>query len=267
MTSQPPPSSAPSAPSETGSGQPGDQPMAGTFAAIPKMLKRKAEAEAVEQVAESGANSNAKKAKGGSLSENFPGDQLASLLDRCRVTGPKGHYFPRLQQAKSILRGRECAILLRLRSTEWMKQGGPIFVPAKVKLVLASQTPGLPIILQGGYQIQLRAILFIRNASNENEPSNKLGGLVNTQVVARESKIVKDAIEKLCNIHLCNEDISFTNDLNRGRNDKKDVHSDDDETPEAKDKDGDLDMDANRMLTQVKMAEMEEAVDESVYWL
>ncbi|TGO49712.1 hypothetical protein BCON_0203g00250 [Botryotinia convoluta] len=46
-----------------------------------KMLKRKAEAEAAESGAGSGASSNAKKAKGGSLSENVPNEPLAKLLD------------------------------------------------------------------------------------------------------------------------------------------------------------------------------------------
>ncbi|TGO80908.1 hypothetical protein BPOR_1540g00010 [Botrytis porri] len=40
---------------------------------------------------------------------------------------------------------------------------------------------------------------------------------------------------------------------------------DDDEAPEVKDKDGDLDMDASRMLTEVELAEMDQAVTESVY--
>ncbi|TGO20621.1 hypothetical protein BPAE_0280g00080 [Botrytis paeoniae] len=47
--------------------------------------------------------------------------------------------------------------------------------------------------------------------------------------------------------------------------DKEDVDSDDDdEAPEVKDKDGDFEMDANRMLTEVELAEMEEAVVESI---
>ncbi|TGO84071.1 hypothetical protein BPOR_0554g00070 [Botrytis porri] len=172
------------------------------------MLKRKAEAEAAEQGARSGASSNAKRAKGESLSESFPGDQLASLLDRWHVTGPRGRDFPRSKQARSILKGRECAILLKLRSTGVVKQGVPIFLQAKVRLVTSNQAPAVLIILQGGYQIQLVSNHFKRDVN-----VNESRGLIDTKVFARDSKVLKDTLEKPYHVNLREEVIKSVNDI------------------------------------------------------
>ncbi|THV44167.1 hypothetical protein BGAL_0713g00030 [Botrytis galanthina] len=218
MVPQPSTSGATSAPSKTGSVQPSDQPMAGTGTNIPvadinrkapgaslskrqqKMLKRKAETEA--------ADSDTKKAKGDSLGENFPDEPFAGLLDRWHVTGPRGRDFPKFNQAKSILKSRECAILLKLRSTEVVKQGVPIFVEAKVRLVTTSQAPALLIILQGGYQIQLRSNYFKRDVS-----ANESRGLIDTKVFARDGKVLKDTLEKSYHVNLRDEVIKSVNDI------------------------------------------------------
>ncbi|TGO20620.1 hypothetical protein BPAE_0280g00070 [Botrytis paeoniae] len=163
------------------------------------MLKRKAGAEAAESGAGLGTSSNAKKAKEGSLSENFPKEPLAEPLDSWHIKGARGRDFPKFKQAKSILKG--------------IKQGAPILVPAKMRPVLAGQAPGLLIILQGGRQIKLSAIHFTRNPSDGNWPSNDTGDLVETYVFARESKIWKDTIEKSYNIDLRGEDFSSMNDV------------------------------------------------------
>ncbi|KAF7891310.1 uncharacterized protein EAF02_001635 [Botrytis sinoallii] len=172
------------------------------------MLKRKAEAEAAESGAGLGVSSNAKKAKGGSLGENFPNEPLAKLLDRWDVAGPRGRDFPRFNQAKSILKSRECAILLKLRSTDAVKQGISIFVEAKVRLVTTNQAPALVIILQGGYQIQLRSNHFKRDVS-----ANESRGLIDTKVFARDSKVLKDALEKSYHVNLRDEVIKSINDI------------------------------------------------------
>ncbi|KAF7950204.1 hypothetical protein EAE96_007495 [Botrytis aclada] len=224
MVSQPPPSGVTSAPLETnGPGQPGT----GTATTVPvatinqrlpgaplskrqqKMLKRKVEAEASEQV----SYSKSKKVKGGSLSENFPDEPLAKLLDTWHSKGARGRDFPKFRQAKAILKGRDCAILLKLRSTEAIKQGVPIFLQAKVRLILTNQAPGLLIILPGGYQIQLSAIHLKRDASNENGPSNEPRSLVDTQVIDRDSKALKDVLEKLYSLKFPDGIIKSINDM------------------------------------------------------